>query len=44
MEVSGQFHAPGQFTFEEGNLAQIGQEAEWAPEPVWTLANRENLL
>jgi hypothetical protein len=29
MEVSGQLHAPA--------TLPIAEEAEWAPEPVWTL-------
>jgi hypothetical protein len=34
---------PGRFT--RGEIAPVptGQEAGWAPEPVWTLSRRENL-
>jgi hypothetical protein len=32
MGVSGQCHAPAG----KGRLVPIGQEAGWAPEPVWT--------
>jgi hypothetical protein len=34
LDMSGHFHALA--------LAPIGQEAEWAPEPVWTTWRREN--
>jgi len=36
MDVSGQFHTPGHFT-----SIHTGQEAGWAPEPVWTWQLRE---
>jgi hypothetical protein len=35
MEVSGQLHAPAALSPGE-ELVPIGQEAEWAPEPVRT--------
>jgi hypothetical protein len=36
MEVHGNFHVPDALP-----PVPIGQESEWAPEPVWTLWNRE---
>jgi len=36
MEVSGQLHAPADLSPGRGPLTPTGQEAEWAPEPVWT--------
>jgi hypothetical protein len=36
MGVSGQRHAPG-----KGPPVPIGQEAGWAPEPVWTQRTKE---
>jgi hypothetical protein len=36
MKVSGQLHAPAALPLEKVSLLPIGQEAEWAPEPVWT--------
>jgi hypothetical protein len=37
MEVSGQLHALAALTAEKELLELIGEEAWWAPEPVWTL-------
>jgi len=34
MEVSGQLHAPA--FYEQGKSSGYSQEAEWAPDPVWT--------
>jgi hypothetical protein len=39
MEVSGQFHARAALP-----PVPIGQDAGWAPEPVWTLWRREKSL
>jgi hypothetical protein len=36
MEVSGQLHAPAVLTPGKEHPVPIGEEAEWAPEPVWT--------
>jgi hypothetical protein len=36
MGVSGKRHAPVRFAPEKGPPVLIGQEAGWAPEPVWT--------
>jgi hypothetical protein len=37
MGVSGQHHAPAAlYPPEKGPPVSIEQEAEWAPEPVWT--------
>jgi hypothetical protein len=44
MEVSGQLHAPAALTPGKEAAVLIGYEAEWAPEPVWTLWNREKSL
>jgi hypothetical protein len=35
MEVSGQLHAPAALPPGKEPLVPIGQEAGWAPEPVW---------
>jgi hypothetical protein len=32
---------PGRFTREERTIAPTGEDAEWAPEPVWVL-RRDN--
>jgi hypothetical protein len=37
MEVTGQLHAPGALSAGEETQVFIVLEAEWAPEPVWTL-------
>jgi hypothetical protein len=37
MEVGGQFQAPVDLFREKEPPLPIRQEAEWAPEPVWTL-------
>jgi hypothetical protein len=36
MGVSGQHHAPAALNHGERTPGTIGQEAGWAPEPVWT--------
>jgi hypothetical protein len=41
MEMNDQLHAPGRFTLGEEQPIPIGQEASWAPEPVWTLWRRQ---
>jgi hypothetical protein len=41
MEVSGQLHAPAALLPMNQLSVPIGYEAEWAPEPVWTLWRRE---
>jgi hypothetical protein len=41
MEVSCQLHAPTTLPQGKESPVPIGQEAEWAPEPVWTLWSRE---
>jgi len=41
MEVSGQFHARAALPPEKEPLVPTGQEAGWAPEPVWTRWLRE---
>jgi hypothetical protein len=41
MEVSGQLHAPAALSSGKGAMVPIGQEAGWAPEPVWTRWWRE---
>jgi hypothetical protein len=42
MEVSGQVHVSIVLTPEKDSPVPIGQEAGWAPEPVWTLWKIEN--
>jgi hypothetical protein len=44
MKVSDQLHAPAILPPEKEPLVLIGQEAGWAPEPVWTLWRREKPL
>jgi len=41
MDVSGQLHAPVALPPGKKLLVSIGQEAGWAPEPVWTRCRRE---
>jgi hypothetical protein len=41
MEVSGELHAPAALPPEKEPPVSIGQEAGWAPKPVWTLWTRE---
>jgi hypothetical protein len=36
MEVSFQLHAPAALLAGKEPLVPIGEEAAWAPEPVWT--------
>jgi hypothetical protein len=45
MRVSGQRHAPAAL-YRQGKDPPVptGQEAGWAPEPVWTQRLEENLL
>jgi hypothetical protein len=43
--VSGQRHAPAALYFQgKGPPVPIGQEAGWAPDPVWTQRIEENPL
>jgi hypothetical protein len=45
MGVSGQYHAPSALLPPgKGPPVPIGQEAGWAPEPVWTQSLEENPL
>jgi hypothetical protein len=45
MGVSGQRHAPAELLPpEKGPPVPIGQEAGWAPEPVWTQRLEEKSL
>jgi hypothetical protein len=37
MEVSEKLHAPAALSPGKEFLVSIGQEAGWAPEPVWKL-------
>jgi hypothetical protein len=41
MEVSGQLHVPAALPLGKEPTVPTGQEAGWAPEPVWTLWRRE---
>jgi len=41
MEMSGQLYAPAALSPEIELSLPIGQEAWWAPEPVWTLWSGE---
>jgi len=36
IEISGQLHTPATSPSGKELLIPIGQEAGWAPEPVWT--------
>jgi hypothetical protein len=42
MEVSGQLHATAALTPGKKPQVAIGNEAGWAPEPVWTTWRREH--
>jgi hypothetical protein len=42
LEVSRQLHAKAALPPEKDLPVPIGQEAGWAPEPVWTTWRREN--
>jgi hypothetical protein len=42
LEVSGQLHSQAALPPGEEPPVPIGQEAGWAPEPVWTMWRREN--
>jgi hypothetical protein len=42
LEVSGQLHAPAALPPEKEPPILIGEEAGWAPEPVWTIRRSEN--
>jgi hypothetical protein len=44
MEVNGQLYTPASLSPRKESLVPIGYEAEWAPEPVWTLWSREKSL
>jgi hypothetical protein len=44
MEDSGQLHAPAALYPWKELPVIIDGECEWAPEPVWTLWNREKSL
>jgi hypothetical protein len=44
MEVSGQLYVPAALPPKKEHLLSIGQEAGWAPEPVWTLWRRDKSL
>jgi hypothetical protein len=41
MEVGGQLHAPAALRPAKQTPVPIGQEAEWAPDPVYTRWRRE---
>jgi hypothetical protein len=41
MELSGQLHGPAALLSEKEPPATIGEEARWAPEPLWTLEKRK---
>jgi hypothetical protein len=42
MEVSDQLHTPAVLAPVKETPVPVGQEAEWAPEPVWTTRRKEN--
>jgi hypothetical protein len=44
MEVNGEFQAPTTLTPGKYPPVPIAQNAGWAPDPVWTLCNREKYL
>jgi hypothetical protein len=44
MELSGQLHASASLALGEESSVHIGYEAEWVPDPMWTLYNREKFL
>jgi hypothetical protein len=44
VDSTGQLHASASLTLGKLQPARSVQEAGWAPEPVWTLCWRENLL
>jgi hypothetical protein len=44
MEASGQFHMPTALSSVKEPSVPTGQEAAWAPEPVWMLWRREKSL
>jgi hypothetical protein len=44
MEVNGQLHTLAALPPGKEPLIPIGYEAEWAPDPVWTLWHREKSL
>jgi hypothetical protein len=44
MELIGQLHAPAALPPGKEPPVPIGQEVEWAPEPVWMLCRREMCL
>jgi len=41
MEVSDQLHAPAALPPGKESAVSIGQEAGWAPDPVWKRCRRE---
>jgi hypothetical protein len=41
MELSDQFHAPAALPPGKYPPVPIGQEAGWAPDPVWRMQGRE---
>jgi hypothetical protein len=44
MEASGQLHAHAALPPRKESRVPSGQEAGWAPDPVWTLWSREKSL
>jgi hypothetical protein len=44
MDVSGLIHAPAALLPGKEPAVPIGEEAGWAPEPIWTLKGKENLV
>jgi len=43
MEVSGQLHTPATLPLGYEPPVNIGQEASWSPQPVWTRWRREEI-
>jgi hypothetical protein len=44
MEVSSKLHASTALPLNKEPSVPIGEEGGWAPEPVWTLWNKEKYL
>jgi hypothetical protein len=44
MEVNGQLQAPAALAQKKGPPVTFGEEAGWAPEPIWTICRSENSL